>query len=69
MGWWWTFNVLGEPSIMIDSELLFLLLSLYIVGAILHFAVIARSMALPHYAQALPVVVAALVATVIQAVF
>ncbi|NRA99661.1 MAG: hypothetical protein HRU32_07565 [Rhodobacteraceae bacterium] len=69
MGWWWTFNVLGEPSVMIDSELLFLLLSLYIVGAILHFAVIARSMALPNYAQALPVVVAALVATLIQAVF
>lgn len=69
MGWWWTYNILGKPQSMFESEALFVLLSVYFVGAILHFAVVARSIALPGYAQAIPVVGAALVSAMIQAVF
>ncbi len=43
MGWWWTFNVLQGPEWMVDNPLLLVFLSVYFVGATLHFQVISRS--------------------------
>ena len=69
MGWWWLFNLLGRPEPMVESEVLFVLLALYFVGAILHFAVIARSLSLPPYTHGLPIAFAALASTILQFVF
>ena len=43
MGWWWSFNLLGHPVWMVANPELFLLLSAYFVGAVLHFKVIWQS--------------------------
>ena len=43
LGWWWVFNLMGNPQGMVESGALFVFLSLYFAGAILHFAVIQRS--------------------------
>ncbi len=43
MGWWWVYNLLNRPDMMTENEVLLVFLSLYFVGAILHFAVIQRS--------------------------
>ena len=43
MGWWWSYNLFGHPDRMADNPALFILLSIYFVGAILHFKVIATS--------------------------
>lgn len=44
LGWWWLYNRLGAPSEMLENELLFVFVSAYFVGAILHFEVIVRSL-------------------------
>ena len=44
MGWWWSFNVLHQPEWMVHSPILLLFLSIYFVGAVLHFQVIGRSL-------------------------
>lgn len=46
MGWWWLYHRLGEPQIMVENELLFLFVSSYLIGGILHFQVIIRSLGL-----------------------
>ncbi|UWP91225.1 hypothetical protein K3X13_08985 [Aliiroseovarius crassostreae] len=46
LGWWWVFSVLGEPAWAAESPAHFLFLSLYLVGALLHFSVINRSFGL-----------------------
>lgn len=43
MGWWWSYNVLHQPEWMNGNPSLFVFLSVYFVGAVLHFQVIARS--------------------------
>lgn len=58
MGWWWMFNVLDRPAGMVQSEFLFLFLSLHIVGAVLHFGVIQRSMGIARQAFLVPVTLA-----------
>lgn len=55
LGWWWAFNTAGQPRSMDENELLFLFVSLYFVGAILHFAVILRSLDLPRGMFVLPI--------------
>lgn len=42
-GWWWLFNLSGQPVWATDHPGLFAVLALYVVGAMLHFAVIHRS--------------------------
>ncbi len=42
MGWWWSYKVLTRPEWMVESPVLFLFLSIYFTGAVLHFHVIAR---------------------------
>ena len=44
LGWWWLFNRLGEPGLMVDNQLLFVFVSSYFVGGVLHFQVIIRSL-------------------------
>jgi len=44
MGWWWSFNVLHQPEWMSHNPVLLMFLSVYYVGAVLHFQVIGRSL-------------------------
>ncbi len=44
LGWWWLYRFLGTPEAMVDNEFLFLFVASYIVGGILHFQVIVRSL-------------------------
>lgn len=55
MGWWWIFNLLDRPGQMLENATLFICLSVYFVGAVMHFAVIGRSLGLPRGLWALPV--------------
>ena len=55
IGWWWIYNLLDRPGQMAENQALFLALSLYFVGAILHFAVIQRSLGLNRMAFLVPV--------------
>ncbi|MCI2398789.1 hypothetical protein [Aliiroseovarius subalbicans] len=65
MGWWWIYAVLGHPDWLSDSPLLFNFLALYIVGAVLHFSVIHRSLGLHGSAFLLPIVGAVLISTLV----
>lgn len=66
MGWWWVFNVLSRPVAMAESELLFLFLAVYFVGAVLHFAAIMRSFDFCVPGYALPVGVSLVVAVAVE---
>ena len=55
MGWWWVYHLLHQPSVMEDSPVLFALLSVYFVGAVLHFQVIGRSFGLSAHAVIWPI--------------
>jgi hypothetical protein len=69
MGWWWGFNLLDRPQAMVGSEVLFAFLSLYFVGAILHFSVMQRSLGLHGGVFAIPLLVATLASAAIHAAF
>ncbi len=56
MGWWWLYNVLDGPTVMVRNEMLFVFLSLYFVGAGLHFSVVQRSFGLRPWVFAAPIV-------------
>ncbi len=62
-GYWWLFRAVGQPETLRENGLLFLFLSLYFVGAILHFGVMQRSMGLKTGVFAVPVVVAFVIAS------
>ena len=66
LGWWWVFNLLGDPAGMVDSGMLFLFLSLYFVGAVLHFSVIQRSFGITTRLHPLPVVGAIAISAVLR---
>lgn len=55
VGWWWTYAYMNQPEAMTENAALFLCLALYFVGAVMHFAVIGRSLGLPRYFWGLPV--------------
>ncbi len=55
MGWWWLYNLAGQPPWLAESPVLFAFLPFYFVGAVLHFAVIHRSFGLHGLAFLLPV--------------
>lgn len=42
-GWWWIYNLAGQPAWAYQPVGAFLVLALTLVGAVLHFAVIHRS--------------------------
>lgn len=65
MSWWWLYNVFGKPAWMQDNPLLFIFLSIYLVGAVLHLDVIGRSFALSRAVAFAPLCGAVAVSTVI----
>jgi hypothetical protein len=68
MGWWWVYTLSGGPDWMLEGEMLFVFLSLYFVGAILHFAVVGRSLGLPAGYLGFPVATALVLSAIIHAV-
>lgn len=68
MGWWWVYNLLDGPVAMTNSAALFLCLSVYFVGAVLHFSVIGRSLGLAKGLWAVPVGVALALSALLHAV-
>lgn len=69
LGWWWLYNLLERPAPMVESQILFGFLSLYFVGAILHFVVMQRSFGLSHGTFVVPVAVSLGVSTLLHLAF
>lgn len=65
IAWWWLRNLLDRPEWMQESSVLFIFLSVYLVGAIMHLDVIGRSFSLSRIATYAPVVGAFLLSLVI----
>lgn len=62
MGWWWAFATAGQPAAMLGHPVVFLFPAAYLVGAILHFQVIHRTLGISkHVFWALPGALIALV--------
>ena len=61
MGWWWLYNLLGEPSAMKSNPILLMFLSVYFSGAVMHFMVIERSFGSHGHVFVVPVALAMLV--------
>ncbi|MEL7460960.1 MAG: hypothetical protein AAGJ39_08370 [Pseudomonadota bacterium] len=66
MGWWWLYRVFERPDAMEDNAALLGFVSLYCVGAILHFGVIQSSLSLPRVAYIIPVIGSLLVSLLIH---
>ena len=69
LGWWWLHRMADRPSAMDENALLFACVALSLVGAMLHFQVIGRSMGLPRGAFVLPVAAAVALSALAAAVF
>ena len=67
LGWWWFFDLLEQPEFMAQSPGLFVFLSLYVAGAILHFRVIEETLAWPRQAFWVPILGALGLSTLIWA--
>ncbi|MDA8585950.1 hypothetical protein N9L47_06700 [Rhodobacteraceae bacterium] len=55
IGWWWMFYLQGNPHWMVEAPVPFIMLSVYFVGAILHFKVIWQSFGLTGSGYLIPV--------------
>ena len=55
IGWWWLFYLHGHPHWMVEDPVPFVLLSVYFVGAILHFKVIWQSFGMDGSGYYIPV--------------
>jgi len=66
MGWWWLYNAFDRPGAMDESGVLFLFVALYFVGAIMHFAVILKSLDLPRPLFVLPILASLLLSAAIH---
>lgn len=66
LGWWWLWNLMERPAEMRDSAVLFGFLSLYFVGAILHFMVIQRSLCLRERTFLVPVAISVAVSALLH---
>lgn len=56
MGWWWLYQRLGAPEIMVENPILFLFVATYFIGGVLHFNVIIRSLGAKSVIVLLPAV-------------
>lgn len=65
LGWWYLYNLLGQPDWARHSPVLFVILPFYFVGAVLHFAVIHRSFGCHGLRFLAPIVLAITVSTAI----
>lgn len=54
MAWWWLYNHLGKPETLSENRLLYVFLSIYFVGAILHLELIGKSFSRPRIAAIAP---------------
>lgn len=68
MAWWWVYNLLQQPEWMQANPLLFVFLSLYLVGAFLHLEVIGRSFSLSRSATVAPIAIAFLISLAVAKV-
>ncbi|PRY25923.1 hypothetical protein CLV78_10113 [Aliiruegeria haliotis] len=55
MGWWWLYALLDAPVWMLSSEILLVVLALYLTGAVLHFEVLETSFGYRRGAFLVPV--------------
>ena len=69
MAWWWLFNLFDRPEAMVGNSLLFLFLSIYFVGAVLHLDVIGRSFGLSRVATMAPLAGSLLVSMALAVFF
>ena len=69
LGWWWIYNLLEQPGAMFESQFLFLFLSFYFAGAVLHFVVIQRSLGTAHFLFSVPILTAIALSVLIRLVF
>lgn len=69
ISWWWLYHLTDRPDAMRESGALFIFLALYFVGAILHFAVIARSLGLSRNALFWPLAGALALSTLLRVAF
>lgn len=65
LGWWLTFDMFGRPDWMRGSPGLFIFISMYVVGAILHFDVIGRSLGVGRQLVVLPLGAAVLLSWIL----
>ena len=68
MGWWWIYNLLNGPAGMHENAMLLLFLSVYFVGAIMHFSVIGRSLGASRNLWLVPVILAILASTLLHVI-
>lgn len=68
-GWWWFNNLSGDPVWMDENPVLFVFLSVYLVGAMMHLALIGRSFSMPTYTEYFPVVAAIAVSFAVTLIF
>jgi len=69
MGWWWVFTVFGQPVQMEQSQVFFVFLSLYFVGAIMHFSVILDRAQAPRVVMLIPVGASLAISILAHAIF
>ncbi|MCV6594194.1 MAG: hypothetical protein OIF48_14655 [Silicimonas sp.] len=69
MGWWWSYSLFEAPGWMVESPVLFLFLSLYFMGALLHFQVIWHSFGGRGVGFLWPVGLSLAASVLLQAVF
>lgn len=55
MAWWWLFTMLDRPTWMTRNELLLVILSLFLTGAVVHFKVLETTFGFRKGAFLLPV--------------
>ncbi|MGI9395134.1 MAG: hypothetical protein ACR2OY_10855 [Boseongicola sp.] len=66
MGWWWVYTAFGRPAQLDQSQLLFVFLSLYFVGAFMHFSVILERAHAPRAAVLIPVCASLLISILVH---
>lgn len=69
MGWWWVFTVFGQPEQMNQSQMLFVFLSLYFVGAIMHFSVILGGVQASRVVLLIPIGASLAISIVVHTIF
>lgn len=67
IGWWWLYSLDGRPAFVLQSPVFFGFMSIYFVGAILHFQVIWQSFGAQGRGYYAPVVLSLLVSVAVEA--
>ncbi len=67
IGWWWLYSLDGRPAWMLQSPVFFGFLSIYFVGAILHFQVIWQSFGAHGRGYYAPVVLSLFASVAVEA--